>query len=43
MLKNFTHSVEFVNDKIGIGIVPQAAGLPGSSQRIQKSSIYKAN
>lgn len=40
-VKNFTHSVEFVNDKIGIGIVPQAAGLPGSSQRIQKAAFIK--
>ena len=40
-VKNFTHSVEFVNDKIGIGIVPQAAGLPGSGQRIQKAAFIK--
>ena len=40
-VKNFTHSVEFVNDKIGIGIVPQAAGLPASSQRIQKAAFIK--
>lgn len=40
-VKNFTHSVEFVDNKIGIGIVPQAAGLPASSQRIQKSAFIK--
>ena len=40
-VKNFTHSVEFVNEKIGIGIVPQAAGLPASSQRIQKAAFIK--
>lgn len=40
-VKNFTHAVEFVNDKIGIGIVPQAAGLPASSQRIQKAAFIK--
>lgn len=40
-VKNFTHAVEFVDDKIGIGIVPQAAGLPASSQRIQKAAFIK--
>lgn len=40
-VKNFTHQVEFVEDKIGIGIVPQAAGLPASSQRIQKAAFIK--
>ena len=40
-VKNFTHQVDFVGDKIGIGIVPQAAGLPGSSQRIQKAAFIK--
>lgn len=40
-VKNFTHEVNFIEDKIGIGIVPQAAGLPGSSQRIQKAAFIK--
>ncbi|MGL5379611.1 nucleoid-associated protein [Clostridium sp.] len=40
-VKNFTHEVEFLNEKIGIGIVPQAAGLPASSQRIQKAAFIK--
>lgn len=40
-VKNFTHQVDFVDDKIGIGIIPQAAGLPGSSQRIQKAAFIK--
>lgn len=40
-VKNFTHAVEFVDDKIGIGIVPQSAGLPASSQRIQKAAFIK--
>ena len=40
-IKNFTHSVEFVDNKIGIGIVPQSAGLPGSGQRIQKAAFIK--
>lgn len=40
-VKNFTHQVDFVDDKIGIGIVPQAAGLPGNGQRIQKAAFIK--
>ncbi len=35
-VKNFTHQVEFLDNKIGIGIGPQAAGLPGSNQRYKK-------
>ncbi|WP_294348776.1 nucleoid-associated protein [uncultured Clostridium sp.] len=40
-VKNFTHQVDFIGDKIGIGIVPQAAGLPGSGQKIQKAAFIK--
>ena len=40
-IKNFTHQVEFVDDKVGIGIVPQAAGLPGSGQKISKAAFIK--
>lgn len=40
-VKNFTHQVEFVDDKIGIGIVPQVAGLPGSGQKIQKAAFIR--
>lgn len=40
-IKNFTHEVKFVDKKIGVGIVPQAAGLPGSGQRIQKAAFIK--
>ncbi|OOM11800.1 nucleoid-associated protein [Clostridium saccharobutylicum] len=40
-VKNFTHEVQFVNEKIGIGIVPQVAGLPGSGQKIQKAAFIK--
>lgn len=40
-VKNFTHAVEYLDNKIAIGIVPQAAGLPGSSQRIQKAAFIK--
>lgn len=40
-VKNFTHQVDFIGDKIGIGIVPQSAGLPGSGQKIQKAAFIK--
>ncbi len=40
-VKNFTHKVEFIENKIGIDIVPQSAGLPASSQRIQKAAFIK--
>ncbi|MGL5150632.1 MAG: nucleoid-associated protein [Clostridium sp.] len=40
-VKNFTHQVDFVENKIGIGIVPQSAGLPASSQKIQKAAFIK--
>ncbi|HEY5525517.1 MAG TPA: nucleoid-associated protein, partial [Clostridium sp.] len=40
-VKNFTHEVEFVENKIGIGIVPQSAGLPASNQKIQKAAFIK--
>lgn len=40
-VKNFTHEIQFVDKKIGIGIVPQVAGLPGSGQKIQKAAFIK--
>lgn len=40
-VKNYTHNIEFVEDKIGINIVPQFTGLPASSQRIQKCAFIK--
>ena len=40
-VKNFTHEVGFVENKIGIGIVPQSAGLPASNQKIQKAAFIK--
>ena len=40
-VKNFTHEVQFVDNKIGIGIVPQSAGLPASGQKIQKAAFIK--
>lgn len=40
-VKNFTHQVDFVDEKIDIGIVPQSAGLPASGQKIQKAAFIK--
>lgn len=40
-VKNFTHEIQFVDKKIGVGIIPQVAGLPGSGQRIQKAAFIK--
>lgn len=40
-IKNYTHSIEFVDDKMGINIIPQMTGLPGSSQRLQKCAFIK--
>ena len=40
-VKNFTHEIEFSDDKIGIDIVPQSAGLPGSGHKIQKAAFIK--
>ena len=40
-VKNFTHQVDFLENRIGIDIVPQEAGLPGSGQKIQKAAFIK--
>lgn len=40
-VKNFTHQIDFIEEKIGIDIIPQSAGLPGSGQRIQKAAFIK--
>ena len=40
-IKNFTHEVDMMDKKIGIDIVPQSAGLPGSGQKIQKAAFIK--
>lgn len=37
----FTHAIEFVDNKIGIEIVPQVAGLPSSTKRIHKAAFIK--
>ena len=40
-VKNYTHSIDFVEDKIGINIIPQLNGLPSSGQKIQKCAFIK--
>ena len=40
-IKNYVHTIEFVDNKLGIDIVPQFTGLPGSSQRVQKCAFIK--
>lgn len=40
-VKNFTHKIDFVDDRIGIGIVEQVAGLPASAQKVQKAAFIK--
>jgi len=40
-IKNYTHNIDFVDNKIGISIVPQYTGLPGSGQRLQKCVFIK--
>lgn len=40
-IKNYLHSIEYVDDRIGINIIPQFTGLPASSSRIQKCSFIK--
>lgn len=40
-IKNYTHSIDFVDNKIGINIVPELTGLPVSAQKIQKCAFIK--
>lgn len=40
-IKNYMHNVLYVEDKIGIDIVPQFTGLPASSSRIQKCAFIR--
>lgn len=40
-IRNYAHSVDFVDDKIGIKIIEQYTGLPSSSQRLQKCAFVK--
>ncbi|KYH34050.1 37-kD nucleoid-associated bacterial protein [Clostridium tepidiprofundi DSM 19306] len=40
-IKNYTHTVDFIDNKVGINIIPQFIGLPGNSQRVQKCAFIK--
>ena len=40
-VKNFTHQIKFMDKNLGINIVPQVAGLPGSGQKIEKAAFIK--
>ncbi|NFG42101.1 nucleoid-associated protein [Clostridium botulinum] len=40
-VKNFTHEIHFIDEKIGVEIVQQTAGLPGSGQKIEKAAFIK--
>jgi nucleoid-associated protein YejK len=40
-IRNYTHSIEFIDNKIGINIVEQFTGLPASGQKIQKCAFIK--
>lgn len=40
-VKNFTHKIDFYENEIGIGIVPQSEGLPASTKRIEKAAFIK--
>lgn len=40
-IRNYAHSVDFIDDKIGIKIVEQYSGLPSNGQRLQKCVFVK--
>ncbi|MGL4739339.1 MAG: nucleoid-associated protein [Sarcina sp.] len=40
-VKNFTHSVDFIEDMLGIAIVEQQAGLPSAGQKVQKCAFIR--
>lgn len=40
-VNSFTHQVEFIDNKIGVGLIKYSTALPGSSQRIQKAAFIK--
>lgn len=40
-IKNYTHNIEFIGDKIGINIISQITGLPSGTQRLQKCAFVK--
>ncbi|MCM1990385.1 nucleoid-associated protein [Oceanirhabdus seepicola] len=40
-IKNYMHTIDFIEEKIGINIIPQYTGLPGSGQRVAKCAFVK--
>jgi hypothetical protein len=40
-VKNYTHKIDFVDNKMSIKIIPQATGLPVSAQKVQKCAFIK--
>ncbi|MCY6372429.1 nucleoid-associated protein [Clostridium ganghwense] len=40
-IKNYVHTIDFINNKIGVNIIPQFTGLPGSGQKLQKCAFIK--
>jgi hypothetical protein len=40
-VRNYTHKIDFIEEKIGINIVPHTAGLPAGGQKLQKCAFIK--
>ena len=40
-IKNYMHTIDFIDNKVGINIMPQFTGLPGNSQKVQKCAFIK--
>ncbi|MGL5764032.1 MAG: nucleoid-associated protein [Sarcina sp.] len=40
-VKSFTHSIEFLGEKLGIGIVEQQMGLPTTATKVQKCAFIR--
>lgn len=40
-IRNYTHKIDFIEDRIGINIISELTGLPVSAQRIQKCAFIK--
>lgn len=40
-VKNYIHTIDFVDNKVGIDITAQVTGLPSGSQKVQKCAFIK--
>lgn len=38
-IKNYTHNIDFIEDKIGINIIPSLTGLPSINQKVSKCAF----